>query len=178
MNGPTAVALAPSGDILIADSQNNVIRELNPTTGVITTVAGDGTAGYTGDGGRAIDAELDDPMGVAEDSSGDIFIADSGNNVIREVSATGTISTIAGERMTLADYGNGGPAIDAWLTGPEELVLASGNLYVADTGDSQIRKIDLADGIITDIAGFGHSEYSGDGGSALSAMLNEPSSLA
>ncbi len=179
LSGPSAIALTPSGNILIADSHNNAIREVVISTGVITTIAGDGTAGYDGDGGPASLAELNDPMGVATDSSGNIFIADSGNNVIREVSAaTGEITTIAGGGTNFSSFGNGEPAVDAVLLGPEGLVVSSGDLYVADTGDSQIRKIDLADGVITDVAGFGHSEYSGDGGPALSAMLNNPTGFA
>ena len=169
LDGPTDVAFTPSGDMLIADSHDNVIREVNTATGVITTVAGNATSGDTGDGGPATAAELNDPMGVAVDSAGDIFIADSGNNVIREVgAATGTITKIAGTGgFPVSDYGNGGPALEASLEDPQGLLLSSGSLFIADTGDSQIRNVDLADGIITDVAGFGHSEYSGDGGPAL-----------
>ena len=94
---PFSVAVDASGDLFIADSHNNRIREVNASTGVITTVAGNGTAGYSGNGGQATAAELNDPCGIAVDASGDLFIADTGNNCIREVNAsTHVITTVAG----------------------------------------------------------------------------------
>ena len=115
LNDPSTVAVDSAGDLFIADTDNNVIREVNRATGVITTVAGNGTAGYGGDGGQATAAELKGPIGVALDSSGNIYIADTGNNAIREVTG-GVIKTVAG--TTTAGYsGNGGQATAARLTG-------------------------------------------------------------
>ena len=118
LNGPNGVAVDSAGDLFIADTANNVIREVVKATGDIITVAGNGTAGYSGDNGPATAAELDSPRGIAVDSAGDLFIADSGNNVIREVvKATGDIITVAGNG-TAGYSGDGGPATAAELNGP------------------------------------------------------------
>ena len=116
---PTAVAVNASGlNLYIADTFNNVVREVNLTTGIITTIAGTGTAGYSGDGGPATSAELFDPSGVAVDSAGNVYIADSDNEVVRKVAAsTQTITTIAGTG-TLGDTGDNGPATSAELATP------------------------------------------------------------
>ncbi len=114
---PSGVAVDAQGDLFIADSANNAIREVRPD-GIITTVAGDGIAGYSGDGGPATDAELGVPSGVAADAQGDLFIADTGNNVIREVKPDGLITTVAGDG-TWGYSGDGGPATAAELGGPQ-----------------------------------------------------------
>ena len=146
LNSPASVAVDSSGNLYIADYYNHAIRKVTVATKDISTVAGNGTAGYSGDGSAATSAQLFLPWGVALDSSGDIFIGDSGNNVIREVSSSGTITTLAGNHATGAGYsGDGGPAIGAQLNGPAGLVVSSsGNVYIADTNNNVIRLLTTA----------------------------------
>ncbi len=119
LSDPSGVAVDGSGDLFIADSGNNVVREVNLNTGIITTIAGNGTQGYRGDGGPATAAELSGPDGLALDGSGDLFIADSSNNVIREVNlGTGIITTVAGNG-TDGYSGDGGLATAAELQRPQ-----------------------------------------------------------
>ena len=182
MNAPRGIAVDSVGNIYIADSPNNVIRKVSASTGVISTVAGNGTQGYSGDGGSAISAELDTPAGVAADSAGNIYIADMSNNVIREVIAsTGVITTVAGvgDDFWGGYSGDGGPATDATFADPAGVALdSSGNLYIADMFNNVIRKVTGATGIITTVAGNGTSGYSGDGGPATSAEMNLPTNVA
>ena len=169
---PTNIAFDSSGDLFIADTANNVVREVNASTGVISTVAGDGAAGYAGDGDLATQAELNGPQGVAVDSAGDIFIADLYNSVIREVvKSSGDIITVAGNG-TWGYAGNGGLATAAELRMPADVVLDSaGDLIIADSGNYVIREIsaDTAGRItsastITTVAGTPRSAgYSGNG---------------
>jgi sugar lactone lactonase YvrE len=144
--------------------------------GIITTVAGNGSSGYSGDSGPATNASLSDPLNAAVDAAGNLFIGDYGNARIRKVDANGLITTVAGNGST-AYSGDGGPAIDAGLNKPTVAVDASGNLFIADRGNNRIRKVDLK-GIITTVAGNGSSGYSGDGGAATNASLNNPSDVA
>jgi uncharacterized repeat protein (TIGR01451 family) len=176
---PYGVAVDGSGNLYIADIDNERIREVSATTGVITTVAGDGTKGYSGDGGPATSAELSSPKGVAVDASGNLYIADTVNERIREVSATtGVISTVAGDG-TYGYTGDGGLAISAELHYPEGVAVdASGNLYIADTENLRIREVSAVTGVITTVAGDGVEGYSGDGGPATSAELNFPGAVA
>ena len=168
-----------AGDTFIADSAANVIREVNHSTGLITTVAGDGSAGYSGDGGQATGAKLSDPQGVAVDGNGDLFIADTGNNIVREVNlSTGAISTIAGNGAP-GYAGDGGQATDAELDCPCGLAVdTSGNLYIADSDNSVIREINLSAGMINTVAGDGGQGYWGDGEPATGAELDDPQGLA
>ena len=148
-------------------------------SGTITTYAGDGTDGYSGDGGPAIDAELSGPTGVAVGSAGNIFIADYGNAVVRKVQAsTGKINTLIGNNYD--NYsGDGGAPTNAELFNPSDVAIdSSGNIYVADAGNNVIREISASSGNITTIAGTGVAGYSGDGGLATSATLQEPSAVA
>ena len=170
------MAVDASGNLYIADTGNNRIRKVS-ATGIITTVAGNGSAGYSGDGGPATSAQLDGPEGVAVDGSGNLYIADTCNNRIRKVSATGIITTVAGNGS--AGYsGDGGPATSAQLSLPAGVAVdGSGNLYIADSGNNRIRKVS-ATGIITTVAGNGSPGYSGDGGPATSAQLNQPAGVA
>ncbi len=179
LNGPSRVAVDSSGDLFIADTANNVIREVVQATGNMITVAGNGTAGYSGDSGPATSAQLNAPSGLAVDASGDLFIADTGNNVIREVvQATGTIITVAGTGTT-GYSGDGGAATAAQLNGPHGVAVdASGDLFIADTGNNAIREVVQATGIIVTVAGTGTAGYSGDGGAAASAQLNGPYDVA
>ncbi|MGP8214166.1 MAG: T9SS type A sorting domain-containing protein [Bacteroidia bacterium] len=169
------VALDASGNLYIADQGNNRIRKVNKS-GVITTVAGNGTGGYSGDGGQATAAELFTPFQVAVDAKGNLYIADNQNSRVRMVSSTGIITTIAGT----GDFGysgDGGPATAAEVNGPEGIgVDASGNVYVVDNANERIRIINTS-GIITTIAGNGTGSYSGDGGQATAAEIYEPTGV-
>ncbi len=176
LSTPSGVAVDTSGNIYIADSSNNCVRKVD-ASGVISTVAGNGTAGYSGDGGPAVSAELSSPSGVAVDTSGNIYIADDKNNCIRKVDASGVISTVAGNE-TGGYSGDGGPATSAELSTPSGVAVdASSNIYIADSSNNCIRKVD-ASGVISTVAGKGTGGYSGDGGPATSAQLNSPSGLA
>jgi len=143
LNAPSGVFVDSSGNIFIADSLNNVIREVVAATGNIETVAGNGTAGFSGDNGPATSAQLDYPIGVFVDSSENIFIADSGNNAVREVlAATGNIRSVAGSSGNAGFSGDGGPAANAELNYPAGVFGDNqSNLFVADPGNSRIRKI-------------------------------------
>ncbi|MGA2177941.1 MAG: immunoglobulin domain-containing protein, partial [Verrucomicrobiota bacterium] len=176
LNYPNHVAVDASGNLFIADGYNMRIREVG-TNGIISTVAGNGTQGYSGDGGPAINAELSFPLGVAVDAFGNLFIADEGNSVIREVGTNGIISTVAGNR-TQGYSGDGGPATNAELSYPVGVAMdASGNLFIADSGNWVIRKVGT-NGIITTVAGNGTWGYSGDGGPATNAELRYPFGVA
>jgi len=149
LNNPLGIALDSAGNLYIADQLNQRIREVK--AGTISTVAGDGTPGYTGDTAAATSAELDDPSGIAVDSSGNLYIADTSNHVIRKV-AGGTITTYAGTNVS-GGTGDHGLAIDAQLANPTGLTLdAAGNLYIADTGNSRIRIVTKATGDITSLS--------------------------
>jgi trimeric autotransporter adhesin len=183
LNLPSGITLYPTtGTVYFSDSGNNVVRQIvNPTTikrDIITTYAGNGTAGYKGDGGLAKNAELDAPTGVAVDSSGDIFIADTGNNVVREVVAlTGDIKTVAGNGTCSKTVTNGVSATSTSLCLPTGVAVDSkGNLYISDTGHFEVRKV--SGGTITDYAGNGKVGYSGDGGAATSAELGTAAGIA
>lgn len=170
---PEGVAVDAAGNIYIADSFNNRIRKVTATTGIITTVAGDGTAGYNGDGIAATGAELYGPDGVAVDAVGNIYFADVGNNRIRKVTvSTGKISTVAGDGV--AGYsGDGGAATSAELHNPLGVALDTvGNIYFADTFNYRLRKVTASTGIISTVAGDGTDGYSGDGGAATSAEIS------
>jgi hypothetical protein len=175
---PEAVFVDGAGNIFIADTDNSVIREVVAATGNIQTVAGDGTAGYLGDGGPATHAELNYPAGVFVDSKGNIFIADTYNSVIREVlSATGDIETVAGNG-TFGYLGDGGLATQAELADPAGVVVDSvGDIFIADTVNDRIRVVYGSTGVIDTIAGNGVYGFSGDGGSATSAELAYPVAL-
>src|SRR5437660_9695475 len=174
---PDGVAVDGAGDLFIADSTNNRIRKVSPT-GVITTIAGTGTAGYSGDGGAATLAKLNFPTDLALDGAGNLFVADFYNSRVRKISAGGVITTVAGSGMP-GYSGNGGPATLARMTSPAGVdVDAAGNLYIADYGNSTVREVSTA-GLITTVAGTGASSgYSGDGGPATSAQLKSPADVA
>ncbi len=176
--GPTGVAADGLGDLFIADSGNNLIRRVDPN-GILATVAGDGTAGYSGDGGLATNASLNYPGGVAVDGIGNLFIADSDNNVIRRLDTNGLITTFAGGGWpTYPDIGDGGSATNASLGYPWDVAVdGSGNVFIADAADSRIRKVDI-NGLITTVAGNGDYGYFGDGGPATNSSLNYPEGVA
>ncbi len=179
---PHGVAVDGNGNLYIADTTNQVIRKVMASTGDISTVAGSGTSGYSGDGGAATSAELSNPYGVAVDAGGNVYIADTGNYVIREVSAsTGYISTIAGNG-TSGYSGNGGPAASAQLSSPVRIAVdASGDVYVVDSANDVVREV--SGGYIYLAAGGGpvcnsHTDWMGDGCSATSAVLGNPTGVA
>ena len=169
LNYPQAVAVDASGNLYIADSNNNRIRKVSG--GVITTVAGDGNFGYNGDGMPATDAWLNGPNGLTVDSAGDIFIADTGNGRIRKVSG-GSIATVAGN----GGFGYNGDniaATSAEFTSPSGVAVDSaGNLYIADLGNHRVRKVSA--GMITTVAGTGTPGYNGGSIPAASAELDGP----
>lgn len=172
---PYGVAFDAMGNMYIADNENNRIRKVS-TSGIITTFAGTGTHGYSGDGGQATAAELYTPTGVAFDAVGNLYIVDEDNFVIRKVTTAGIITTVAGNN-TGGYSGDGGQATDAELLRPYGLSIdAMGNLYISDTQNNRIRKVNTT-GIITTIAGNGTAAYSGDGGLATAAEINNPSGI-
>jgi trimeric autotransporter adhesin len=179
LNYPCGVAIDASGNIYIADTFNLRIRMVTKSTGIISTVAGTGSSGYSGDGGLATSAALRSPYGVAIDASGNIYITDAGNNRIRMVTkSTGIISTVAGTG-SYGYSGDGGLATSADLFYPHGVAIdASGNLYIADTYNNRVRMVTKSTGIISTVAGTVSSGYSGDGGLATSADLFYPDGVA
>ena len=182
LNDPSCLALDNKGNIYFADRNNNVIRMVTRRTGIITTVAGDGTQGYSGDNGPATAAHLNNPVGVAIDTVGNIYIADALNHVIRKVTrATGIITRVAGIYGKQGYTGDGGPATSARLSDPLGVAVdLDGNIYIADKGNNIIRRVDTSTRIITTVAGIAgkQGEYSGDGLAATLALLNTSTSVA
>ncbi len=176
---PYGVALDNAGHLYISDNTNSAIREVNGQ-GSINTIVGNGTVGYSGDGGLATSALIANAWGTATDIAGNLYIADTNNNVIRKVDANGIITTVAGNH-TPGLSGDGGPATSAQLSGPAAVTLdGNGNLYIADAGNNVVRKVDT-NGMITTVAGDaydGSAGYSGDGGPATSAQLRGPEGVA
>jgi sugar lactone lactonase YvrE len=175
LDRPYGVAVDASDNLYIADMNNHVIRKVTAVTGLISTYAGTGSDGNTGNGGAATAAKLGDPYGVALDSAGNLHIADKKYHVVRKVTAaTGVISAVAGTGS--AGYtGDGGAATSAKLDEPYDVALdGSDNVYIADMGNDVIRKVTAASGVISTFAGTGTGGYTGDGGAATSARLNEP----
>lgn len=173
----TNVAVAPDGGFYIADNGNHRIRRVGPD-GIITTVAGTGTAGFSGDDGPATQAQLNNPIGIAVAADGSLFIADTGSHRIRRVGPDGIIATVAGTGISMFG-GDGGPATDANLGGPQGVTVGpDGSFLVAEVGNHRIRRVG-SDGIITTVAGGGTGPLgSGDGNLATQARLNSPTSVA
>ncbi len=177
---PSGLAFNSSGDMYITDYTNNSVRKVDHITGITTTVAGNGTAGFSGDGGPAVSAQLNAPGELVLNAADDLFICDYNNNRIRKVDHnTGIISTIAGTGTTSGYSGDGGPAVNAKLYHPNDLLFNSaGNLYIADFGNDVVRSINLTTNIITTVIGSGSSGYSGDGGPAINATFTGLGNLA
>lgn len=180
LNYPYAVVLDHSGNVLIADSFNERIRRVDRATGIITTIAGSGGLGNCGDGGPAIQACFDTPVGLAVDSTDDLFIADMYNRRIRRVDATTGIITLVGGSGFPGDFcGDGGPAAAACLNMPTGVAVDdAGNLFIADRDNQRIRRVDASTGVITTVAGNGNRGFSGDGGAATAASLDTPYGVA
>ena len=200
---PSAVAADAAGDVFIADSGTNRVFELNHTTGLLTSIAGNGSSGFSGDGGPAVSATLNSPQGLAVDSAGNLYIADENNEVIREVNhLTGVITTVAGVAPQGSSGGsgfgdgfgdglsdgvgggvpqgssggsgnNGGniPALSATLNSPASVAVdAAGDIFIADFGNNLIREVNAATHVITTVAGNGGQGYNGDGIPGVSAL--------
>jgi sugar lactone lactonase YvrE len=178
LDSPQGLTLDFVGNLYVADTHNHRIRRIDATTGIITTIAGTGTPGFSGDNAAAIAAQINLPTALAFDSNNNLYLADTGNHRIRKISiSTNVITTIAGAG-TQGFSGDAGPAIAAAIDSPTGLALDSaGNLYLADTHNHRIRRIDAISGIITTIAGIGSPGYSGDNAAATSATLALPHGL-
>jgi uncharacterized protein (TIGR03437 family) len=174
LNRPISVTVDAANNLYICDSANHNIRRVNLASGMITTYAGNGTAAYSGDGGLATAASLQFPLGVTTDKSGNLYIADSGNNSIRKVSPGGVIVTVAGSSGA-GFAGDGAAANGALLNIPSDVAVdGSGNLFIADSGNNRVRKIDGSTGIIGTIAGGANDGFSGDTGPAVDSLLSFP----
>jgi hypothetical protein len=178
LSKPGNITLDKQGNLYIADVFNQRVRMVNKSTGIITTIAGNGNDGYSGDGGPATAASFFYPASVALDSAGNVYIADELNNVIREVNmSTGIITTVAGSGNS-GYSGDGGPALNASMNTPADVAFDSAwNMYIAD-GSNAIRKVNAVTGIITTVAGNGTEGYGGDGGPATAAGIDGPVGIA
>jgi uncharacterized protein (TIGR03437 family) len=175
LNGPQAVLIDGSGNLFVSETNGNTVRRITPA-GVSAVYAGNGKEGFSGDGGPATQASLDQPAGLGLDQQGNLYIADSYNQRIRKVTPQGVISTVAGNGNE--DFsGDGGPAIRAALDTPSAVIAdAAGNLYIADLNNFRIRQV-TPDGIIHTIAGVSTRQFSGDGGPASQANITGPIAL-
>jgi sugar lactone lactonase YvrE len=173
MNGPSGIAVDNAGNIYISDTENNRVRKVDSRTGIITTVAGNGLAGFSGDGGRATEASLQVPEGIAVDSAGNLYITDLRNYRVRKVdAATGIISTVAGNGRNDSSFVlDGVPATQSALIFPRGVAVdGDGNILIADY--YQVRKVSASSGIITTVAGNGNCCLTGDNGPATQASVD------
>ena len=174
LNGPFDVGFDPDGNLYFSDTFNHCIRRVDARTAIITTVAGCGEAGYSGDGVPATRARFNEPYGIAVDKAANIYVADRHNHCVRRVdSATGTVATFAGNGSS-GFSGDGGAASCARIVEPNGLALDPGQerLFIADVADHRVRVVDLASGIIRTFAGIGEAEHSGDDGPAAAAGID------
>ncbi|HXB40671.1 MAG TPA: T9SS type A sorting domain-containing protein [Bacteroidia bacterium] len=175
LNSPTGLAVDNAGNIYITDDYNNRVRKVN-TSGIITTFAGIGVGGFSGDNGPAYSAQISFPAGISADVNGNIYISDNNNQRIRKINTSGIITTVAGNG-TAGYNGDGIPATTAYLNSPWDAVAdAAGNIYIADFFNCRVRKVDVNTGLISTYAGSSCG-YGGDGGPATSAHMNAPTGL-
>ncbi|NOS77218.1 MAG: hypothetical protein HOP35_04680 [Nitrospira sp.] len=178
LNFPTAVAVDAQGHLYIADTMNHRVRRVDAQTGVITTIAGTGQARFSGDGGPADHAALNEPAALAVDAQGQLYIADQSNNRVRAVDLkTGMIRTVAGMGSAAYD-GDGRPAAESSLAGPSGLAVAAGTLYIADTFNSRIRSVDLVTGMIATAVGDGGSYRYQSPDDPPSSSISRPTGIA
>lgn len=176
LNAPGGIVVASDGSVFIADTSNHKVRKVD-ASGNVASVAGTGTAGFSGDGGTATTALLSGPRGLALDSAGVLYVADAGNHCIRALNA-GTISTVAGQGTTAGNTGDGGLATAALLSGPAAVAVdGAKNLFIADTGNNRVRRVDAGTKNIDFFAGTGASGFSGDAAAAGSATLAAPAGV-
>lgn len=174
LNGPFDVGFDANGNLYFSDTFNHCIRRVDKRTNIITTVAGCGEAGYSGDGGPSTLARFNEPYGIAVDKAGNIFVADRHNHCVRRVDrASGIVTTFAGDGSS-GFSGDDGPAARAAMVEPNGLAFdpAQTRLYITDVADHRVRVVDLASGIIWTFAGTGEAEHSGDGGPATAAGIH------
>jgi hypothetical protein len=177
LNGPEGLSVNADGSFLITDHFNHVIR-LVSSNGTITTVAGNGTAGFSGDGGPATQAQLNSPVSVSSTGDGGFLIGDSQNHVVRRVAPDGTITTVAGTPGTAGFIGDGGPAVDAQLDHPDGVAAKpDGGFIIADANNNVIRRV-FSDGTIETVVGNVAAGFAGDGGTSISAQLDHPVGVA
>jgi DNA-binding beta-propeller fold protein YncE len=172
LNNPFDLAFDPAGNLVFSDTFNHCIRRVNRTDGTIATLGGTGERGFSGDGGPATAALLNEPYGIVIDRRGTIYFADRLNRRVRRVGADGVIGTLAGDGS--GQYsGDGGPAAVAGLAEPNGLALDADHkcLFIADVADHRVRVVDLESGIITTFAGTGEAKHDGDGGPATAAGI-------
>jgi len=175
---PHAVAFDALGNMYISDWGHHRIRKIN-TSGVITTIAGTGVAGYTGDDGPAITAEINGPYYIITDNIGNVYFADAYANVVRKINVSGIITTFAGNGLIGYPDGDGGTADSARLSNPIGLAIdGSNNIYIADAYHSRIRMVSGSNNIITTVVGNGTPGFSGDNGPAINAEINIPTGMA
>lgn len=176
LNEPVSVVVADDGTIFISDNGNHRIRRVDPG-GIISTYAGTGSSGFSGDGGPAINARFNNPAGISLDGAGNLYVADRDNNRIRRVSPTGLITTVAGTGETFGNLGDGGPATVATIGSPSDVFATEdGTLYISDQGNRRIRRVTPA-GTITTIVGNGLLGFQGDGGPGTSAQIGAATGL-
>jgi streptogramin lyase len=178
VGGPFGVALGPRGGLVVCETAGHVVRRIDLTTGVIETIAGTGGRGYSGDGGLATKARLDEPYEVRFDKVGNLFFVEMQNHVVRRVDAkTGIITTVAGTGES-GFRGDGGPAVKAKMNRPHSIALDDvGGLYICDIGNHRVRRVELATGIITTFAGTGERKLTPDGSAIQGTPLNGPRAL-
>jgi Bacterial Ig-like domain (group 3)/FG-GAP-like repeat len=181
LNQPFGSALDALGNLYIADSNNNKIRHWNHSTGIITTFAGTGVAGSSPDGGLAANTTMNGPRGLYVDQAGDVYYTDFGDSCVRKINATTTqVSTVAGVCNSAGFSGDGGLATSAQLSSPAAVVFdTAGNMFIADFSNFCVRKVTASNGLISTVAGeCGTQGFSGDGGSATSALMSSAKYIA
>ena len=176
LNGPNGVAVAPDGSLIVTEALGQRVRRIAPN-GIITTIAGTGATGDSGDGGLAVNAQVNNPNGPVFSPDGNLYFADTANHRIRQITANGYILTIAGTGVA-GFGGDDGSASAALLNTPSDVTVgADGTLYIADRGNHRVRRIGV-NGVITTVAGNGTPGFSGDNGNALLAQLSSPDGIA